>query len=105
MAQNIADETQVKQTEQKGKRLRERELDDVRRILETDYGRRFMWRYLGLAGIGRISFTGNRNSTDFNEGQRSIGLNLQADIDQAHPEAYFQMRQEAMKKEREENNA
>jgi hypothetical protein len=102
MAQNIADDTQVRNSEQRGKRLRERELDDIKRILETDFGRRFVWRYLGLAGVFQTSFTGN-STTFFNEGKRDIGLKLLADITEAKPEAYLQMTNEAKKSE--ENNA
>ncbi len=102
MGQNIADETQVKQGEQKGKRVRERELLDVQKILETDFGRRFVWRYLGLAGVFQTSFTGN-STTFFNEGKRDIGLKLLTDVTQAKPDAYIQMTQEAKKSE--ENDA
>ncbi len=102
MAQNIADESKVKEGTQKGKRLRETELNDIRRILEYDFGRRFVWRYLGLAGVFQTSFTGN-STTFFNEGRRDIGLKLLADVTEAKPDAYIQMTQEAKKSE--ENDA
>ncbi len=102
MAQNIADESQVKQATQKGKRLRDVELADIKRILDTDFGRRFVWRLLGLAGVFQTSFTGN-STTFFNEGKRDIGLKILADVSEAKPEAYIQMAQEA--KQSEENDA
>lgn len=98
MAQNIADEIKVKESEQKGKRFRERELMDMKAILETDYGRRFVWRYMGLTGIFQTSFTGN-STTFFNEGKRDIGLKLLADVTEAKPDAYLLMASEARKRE------
>lgn len=100
--QNIADEAQVKDGAKKGKYRRDRELDDVKKILETDHGRRFMWRYLGLAGVFQTSFTGN-STTFFNEGKRDIGLKMLADVTEAKPDAYIQMANEAKKSE--ENDA
>jgi len=96
VARNIADESQVKEGSQKAKRLRERELSDIRFILETEMGRRFVWRYLSLAGVFQTSFTGN-STTFFNEGRRDIGLKLLADVSEAKPEAYLQMAHEAKK--------
>lgn len=98
MAQNIADDSQVKEQGKKEKRIRSLELEDMRRILETDYGRRFVWRYLGIAGVFQSSFTGN-STTFFNEGRREIGLKLLADVTDAKPDAYVQMTLEAKKSE------
>ena len=56
---NAADENQVKKASEKDRFSREQELLDVKNILSTPHGRRFIWRYLGLAGVFRLSFTGN----------------------------------------------
>lgn len=93
-ADNAADETEVKERGKKSKDKRTRELDDVFFILGSPQGRRFFWRYLGRCGIFRTSMTGN-NTTFFNEGERMIGLNLLADLNEANPEAYAVMQKEA----------
>lgn len=53
-------------------------------------GRRFIWRLLDKAGIYRTSFTGN-STTFFNEGQRNLGLWVQAMLIEHCPEKYFAM--------------
>lgn len=87
---NAADEAQVKERKSKAKFKRSEELRDVREVLQTPCGRRFIWRYLVDCGVFRTSFTGNSH-TYFNEGMRNVGLKLLADINEAAPEAYLQM--------------
>ena len=87
---NAADEDQVKDAGNKAKRGREREIDDVRYVLNSVQGRRFMWRYLSLCNLWETSFTGN-STTFFKEGERNIGLRLMSDINDSSPEAYLAM--------------
>jgi hypothetical protein len=74
------------------KELQRRE--DLKWILSTQQGRRFIWRLLGDCGVFRISMTGS-SYTFFNEGKRSIGNALYADVLGADDEAYLKMRKEA----------
>ena len=90
LVDNAADSEQVKKAQKKAKRDRDRELDDLRRIMDTDHGRRFIWRLLDRAGLYRTSFTGN-SETFFREGMRNLGLMVQADIHEACPEKYMLM--------------
>lgn len=93
---NAADEDQVKGRKRKDRRIRERELADIKAIMTTQEGRRYMWRMLDKAGIYRSSFTGN-SSTFFNEGQRNIGLIILADINESCPDLYLTMIEENRK--------
>lgn len=95
---NAADAEQVKEAEKKVKWTRERELEDIRFILQTSQGRRFVWRYLTLCGVFETSFTGS-SETFFKEGQRNVGLKLLADINDAEAEAFVVMMREAKKQE------
>lgn len=95
---NAADEDQVKEAEVKVKHGRDLELNDIRFVLGTVQGRRMLWRYLAACGVYKSSFTGN-SQTFFLEGQRNIGLLLLADIQDASPEGYLLMMQEAKKNE------
>lgn len=94
LVKNAADEAQVKEAENKAKRGRERELDDLRTILLLPGGRRFVWRYLEECGVFKTSFTGS-SETFFREGQRNIGLKLIADVTESDPNALVQMMKES----------
>jgi len=87
---NVADKEQVKAAESKELRKREQELKDLSDVLQTPYGRRFVWRYLEKCGVYRSSYTGN-SETFFREGERNIGLQLVTDIMDANPEMYLKL--------------
>lgn len=95
---NAADPKQVQRAGEKAVRGREREISDILWILSDPRGRRFFWRYLGICGVFRQSFTGN-STTFFNEGERNVGLKLLSDLNDARPEAYIEMMKEAKNKE------
>lgn len=78
-------------------------LNDVRHVLSSVQGRRFVWRILDMAGVYRSSFTGN-SSTFFNEGARNIGLRVLSDVMDAKPEAFLQMQQEDKKRKERKSN-
>lgn len=73
------------------------ELDDLRQVMATKQGRRFMWRLLGKCGVMRQSFNTNGSIMSFNEGQRSIGIPLVADLMTFAPEKYATMLEEHRK--------
>lgn len=100
LVKNAADAQQVKEAEGKEKRGRERELGDVAEVLSTVQGRRFMWRYLTVCGIFKTSYSSDANNTFYLEGQRNIGLQLIADVNEADPTAYVTMMQESNKESR-----
>lgn len=72
----------------------QRAVDDLRFVMSSEQGRREVWRTLGFAGLWRSSFTGDRNNTDFREGQRNIALWLWARLLRACPEQTTLMQQE-----------
>ena len=90
---NASDEAAVSKAKQKAKRGREQELEDIKMLMSTVWGRRFAWRYLSRAGIFQSSFTGN-SATYFKEGERNMGLILLTDINEACPEMYVKMLEE-----------
>lgn len=102
MSQNAADKSQVKKADDREKFTRRRDLLDVRDILATPCGRRFIWRYLSICGVFKLSFTGN-SETFFNEGQRNVGLRLMTDVMDADPTAYVLMQKEAKEEEEKQN--
>jgi hypothetical protein len=94
MQTNAADEKQVKDQARNVRFGREQDLEDVKGLLFTKSGRRFMWRILSFCKVFETSFTGN-STTFFNEGMRNVGLMLLADITESSPESYLTMIKEA----------
>ena len=68
---------------------------DLVHVLSSREGRRVVWRLLEDCGLFRQTFReGRPDSSAFLEGQRSIGLQLFAAIQQADPVAYALMARE-----------
>jgi len=90
LVKNAADESQVRQAEVKMKLLDDKNFNDLKFILDSDQGRRFMWRVLSECGVFQTSF---RTSSEiyYLEGRRSIGLKLLAEIMDCDPQAYIKM--------------
>lgn len=93
---NAADQRQVRKAKQGERLKREQELNDIRITGSTRAGRRHLWRLLAAAGCFRQSFVpGQSDGTAFNEGRRSIGLMVLADLHEANPALYLLMANEA----------
>lgn len=90
----VSDAHQARNAAARAKLRRDQELDDVRALMDTPEGRRFMWRLLDRAGIYRTTFTGN-SASFFNEGMRNLGLIFVADVHEVCPEQYTRMLAEA----------
>lgn len=90
LVRNAADPDQVKKAKDKEKFNREDEILDLKEVLATHSGRRFIWRYLEKCGVFTSSFTGN-SETFFKEGSRNIGLQLLADVQEANIESLIEM--------------
>lgn len=74
---------------------RAEELCDIKAIMSSKEGRRFLNRVLEKAAVMRCSFTGNANQTSFNEGQRNIGLFITGEIMEECGDLYLLMLKEA----------
>lgn len=75
----------------------EQERKDLRAVLSTAEGRRFIWKMLGDAGVFRSSFVvGSPDTTAFNEGARNFGLVLLGAIMSDAPDKYLIMQKEAI---------
>lgn len=89
---NVADLTQVENKKKKDKLVEYTEATDFKFLVSTDQGRRFIWRYLSFAGV--FEQTANPHSgsmTYFNEGRRSVGLKLFAELNNFAPDALHKM--------------
>ena len=76
-------------------KLKKRLTCDLQTVLKTPQGRRVLWQILQAAQVRQHGFiSGDSLATAFHCGQRSIGLYLLDEIEQAMPGAYQQMRGE-----------
>lgn len=73
------------------------ESDDVKWLMNSKRGRRMVLRQLERAGVFLLSFSTVAMTMAFNEGRRSEGLRLLAQIHDYCPEQYTTMMQERNK--------
>lgn len=90
--ENFINEIQADDTDN---RPAERLRDAIRSVVSSRQGRHLVWAILQQSGIHALSYTGEANSTAFNEGQRNIGIWLKSNIDRFAPEAFMIMTKEA----------
>ncbi|MCI5820599.1 MAG: hypothetical protein MR039_02415 [Elusimicrobia bacterium] len=75
--------------------LKKQTVCDLQAVLKTVQGRRVLWRLLQAAQVHQHGFVpGDALATAFHCGQKSLGLFLLAEIEDAAPAAYAQMREE-----------
>lgn len=91
---NAGDETQVQERGKKEKFGRDREMDDLRSILASRSGRRFIWRFLVASELFAVSEVMNASIYAL-EGKRKLGKVLFNDVMEAAPEAYLLMMKES----------
>jgi hypothetical protein len=84
---NVADQQQVRLSKKAAKKRRELELLDMRELLKSPSFHHFLRRYLSYTNVFSVSDCGEQTHlTSFREGQRSVGLKLITDIEEADPE-------------------
>ena len=89
-------EEYTKEIAEKNRQRREEEINDLRAVLSSVSGRRFIWRLLERGGVFRSSFNAESDSyTAFNEGRRNLGLLVLNDILEADLDAFTLMQEEA----------
>lgn len=96
---NTADAEQVREAGKKEQLADEFYLRTVALIMASKEGRRFVYRQLARSNMFGLIFTGSTNDTMFNLGMREMGKLLVADIDDAAPDFYQLMIQEAKAQE------
>ena len=68
--------------------------EDLKFVMSSKQGRRFMHRTLASAGIWKTTFNTNAMQMAFGEGKRNQGLMLLSQVMKACPERYSQMLKE-----------
>lgn len=75
--------------------IRRSELNDVKLQMDTERGRKFIWRILEMGKVFSPVFSTDTHLMAFNEGTRNQGLKLFADIMEVAPKKYMVMALEA----------
>ena len=95
MAHDLIDNSKEEKRLIKGDKKRERELSDIRRVLQLPEGRRFYWRIMEKGAVFHDVFAGtDTNGTNYNLGRQSISRDFLNDMLEAKPDALAQMQQE-----------
>lgn len=81
-------EKEQQEAEARKRLAREVEIADLKWLMSSARGRRFMWRLLELTGPFRLSFDRNAMEMAFREGNRNLGNQLFSDVMAQCPEMY-----------------
>lgn len=98
LVNNAADPRQVKQGRRAEKVRQAKQDEDLSWLLGERKGRRIFWRWLSETRPFNtsLSFDDRGNDlTHYNEGRRTIGLKMLAELNRIKPEAYVLMINEA----------
>jgi hypothetical protein len=90
---NAADEQRVEEAAKRERRVRERELNDIRAILSTKEGRRFAWRLMGHCKVFQSVWESSAR-IHYSSGQQDVGHFVMAEIVAADQNAFLQMMKE-----------
>lgn len=67
------------------------EILEIQSIMSTEAGRRFMWRLLERTGVNSDRFNPDPYRNAHQSGERSIGIWLQRELEEAAPGSYMTM--------------
>lgn len=98
---NARDPKLVKAKEEKENARQFQITEDLRWVVSTPAGRRFIWRLISACHVFR-SIWDNSARIHYLEGQRNIGLSLIVDLDEVDPALIFMMAREAKELEKNE---
>lgn len=87
--------------QEQARRRRDLEIADVKAVLDTEAGKRLMWRLLEEASVFE-SIWDPSSKIHYKAGKQDFGHFLLAEIGRASPEAYVQMMHQAQKRAMEE---
>lgn len=92
-----ARQAELRALEEDSDRERRRTLDDLRRVMSGEHGRRTIYRLIEGAGVFHSSFlAGDPYGTSFNEGGRNVGLRWLKLVEEAAPEHWEAARREVI---------
>lgn len=94
LVKNCADPDQVREADKQFKNQRDQDLEDVRFILDSKQGRRFLWRLLTHCKTFESIWEPSAK-IHYNAGVQNVGHFLMAEVVAANDDALLQMMKEA----------
>lgn len=88
------DDTAAANEQLKARAKRLQEVEDIKWLMGHAQGRRLVARIFEFAGIRRTSFNTNGSTMALNEGKRTVGLWLEAEVLENTPDAYMKLLKE-----------
>lgn len=96
---DIDDEELRAQSDRKQRDLAQREIDDIKFVMDSVQGRRVVWSVLEKGQVFGTCFNVEPHITAFNEGQRNLALALFQRVMAHCPDQYLKMAAEASEQE------
>ncbi len=93
MVQFANDKEAIDEQRQKQTAKEELHYNDIRALMDTRFGRSFVYSIYEKGFINKTVFTGN-SSTFFNEGKRALVLDIIKDIKKSNINMYYKMLRE-----------
>ncbi|EAM1386828.1 hypothetical protein EHN65_00665 [Salmonella enterica] len=87
------------QNDRKKRDLAQREIDDIKFVMDSVQGRRVVWSVLEKGQVFGTCFNVEPHITAFNEGQRNLALALFQRVMAHCPDQYLKMAAEASEQE------
>lgn len=95
---NVSDSKQTKGRKKKHELAREGELEDMRVLMKTPSGRRFIWRVLSKCHMFHTTSHHDPTSMAIKSGERDVGLWVLGELTQADPNSYIALHSEQQKR-------
>lgn len=92
---DIDDEGRKAELDAKQQLLAQRDIDDIKFVMNSEQGRRVIWSILERGKVFSPCFAGDSHLTAFNEGQRNLALALFQRVMAHCPDQYLKMAAEA----------
>lgn len=103
VSRDAGSEDQVEKLKARDELKRKQQIEDLKALMGEIGGRTFAWRLLEQCGVYRSSFSSDPLLMAFDEGRRSIGLWLIAELAAVDPSLFALMQQEDRVREFTEN--
>ena len=98
--QDVGEKKQVQHRKTKAKLLAERELEELRWLLNHPGGRWFLWRLLEKCGLYETLSVYDPHTMAIKSGQRDIGLWVIGEIERANTKGYLLLMNESKDRDR-----
>lgn len=103
LVHNASDATQVKKAKKAERFNRRQDIADIRSLMKTDFGRRFVWRLLKRCGAFETVYNSDPILMGHNSGEQDIGHFILGELQEASPAALVEMMQRDIRESEREN--